>query len=305
MTARKSHPIKEKAVNTLAEKIKTSTTLMVVSIKGLPSKQFQEIKKAIREHAFVKVAKKNILRRAIEQLDEKSILPLEDYVEENSAFVISDYDGFELAGILNTKKTPVNAKTGQEAPVDIEIKAGPTDLPPGPAISELSSVGLQVAVEDGKLSIKKSRVIVKEGETITANVASILQKLHIQPFTVGLEPKAVYDVKEKKIYKDIKIDSEEARLNLISASSKSLGFAQKIAYYCKETIGYLLGKANLNAKAIEQLSPVEEAPKEEEAKAKEEATSETPAEEKAEEAPKEEEAKEESNDQLNNPEEKA
>ena len=39
---------------------------MIVSIKGLPSKQFQEIKKKIRQNADVSVAKKNILIRVIE-----------------------------------------------------------------------------------------------------------------------------------------------------------------------------------------------------------------------------------------------
>jgi ribosomal protein L10 len=42
-------------------------TLMIVDIKGLPSKQFQSIKKSIREHAQVEVAKKNILMRAIKK----------------------------------------------------------------------------------------------------------------------------------------------------------------------------------------------------------------------------------------------
>jgi len=267
MTPRKSHPIKEKAVNSLAEKIKNAKTLMVVSIKGLPSKQFQDIKKSLREYALVKVAKKNILRRAIEKLNKKSILPLEDYIEENNAFAISNLEGFELAGILANKKTPINAKAGQESPDNIEVKAGPTDLVPGPAISELGSVGLRVAVENGKLSIKKSKVIVKKGQTITETVASILQKLHIQPFTAGLEPLALYDVKKEKIYTDIKINPEEAKENIKTAAGKALGFAQKIVYYCKETIGYLLAKANANAEHLNKLQPKEE--KEEEIKPEE------------------------------------
>jgi ribosomal protein L10 len=41
--------LKEKDVNNLADSIKKSKTLMVASIKSLPSKQFQNIKKSIRE----------------------------------------------------------------------------------------------------------------------------------------------------------------------------------------------------------------------------------------------------------------
>ena len=252
------HPVKEKLVNKLIDKMQHAKTVMVVNIKGLPSKQFQDIKKSIREHADIQVFKKNIMRRAIEKFGKESIIPLEEEISENCALAISDMEGYELAGILAQKKTPVAAKAGQEAPEDIEIKAGPTDLVPGPAISELGSVGLQVAVEDGKLSIKESKVIVNEGQTINPETASVLQKLNVLPFTIGLDPIAVYDVPEEKIYSDIKIDSEEAAANLSSAAGKALGFAQKIVYFCKETIGYLIAKANANEQALAKLEPKEE-----------------------------------------------
>ena len=43
----------------------------------------------------------------------------------------------------------------------------------------------------------------------------------------------------------------ETIANLQNAKAKALGFAQKIAHYCKETIGYLLAKANMNMQALE------------------------------------------------------
>lgn len=242
---------KVKAVQELAEKIKKSNTLMIVSIKGLPSRQFQDIKKSIRDHALIQVAKKNILLRSIKEMKKDSIHGLEPFVTENCAFAISDVEGFELAGILAKKKTPVFAKAGQIAPVDIEVKDGPTDLVPGPAISELSALGLQVAVENGKLSIKTAKVVVKQGNVINEATAAILQKLSIHPFSVGLDPVVFYDIKTEKIYKDIKIDEDAASAELREAASKSLGFAQKIAYFCRETIGYLLAKGSMQAKALE------------------------------------------------------
>ena len=247
----KIHPKKVKAVQELAEKIKKSNTLMIVSIKGLPSRQFQEIKKSIRDHALIQVAKKNILNRAIKELKKDSINGLEPFITESCAFAISDVEGFELAALFAKKKTPVFAKAGQIAPIDIEVKDGPTDLVPGPAISELGALGLQVAVENGKLSIKTAKVVVKQGNIINEATAAILQKLAIHPFSVGLDPVAFYDIKTEKIYKDVKIDEEGAATELREAAAKSLGFAQKIVYYCKETIGYLLFKGTIQAKALE------------------------------------------------------
>lgn len=251
MKQNKIHDKKAREVKNLIEKIKNSKTLMIISIKSLPSKQFQEIKKSIRENASIKVAKSNIMLRAIKGLDKPSALELEKYVKENSAFAISDLDGFELAAIFFNKKNPVFAKSGQIALCDIEIKAGPTNLVPGPAISELGALGIQVSVENGKLSIKVPKVIVKEGQVISEGVCAVLQKLNIQPFKVGLEPVVTYALQTEKIYTDIKIDPENTRKQLIESARKSLGFAQKISYYCRETIGYLLAKANMNAKAIE------------------------------------------------------
>ncbi|MFA5173754.1 MAG: 50S ribosomal protein L10 [Candidatus Pacearchaeota archaeon] len=245
-----THENKAKLVKQLTEKINKSKTLMIVSIKGLPSKQFQDIKKIIREHGEVRVAKKNILVRTLKAFGKESILELEPFVTENCAFIFSDLDGFELAGILNKNKTPLFAKAGQIAVSDIEIKSGPTDLMPGPAISELGALGIQISIENGKISIKQSRVVVKTGEEIKANAASMLQKLHIQPFKIGLEPLVVYDTTNEKVYTDIKIDSEGIANELKLAAAKALGFAQKINYYCKETIGYLLAKAQAHGKAL-------------------------------------------------------
>jgi large subunit ribosomal protein L10 len=301
----KENKMKAKAVNDLAEEIKKAKTLMIVSIKGLPSKQFQDIKKTIRDSALVRVAKRNIMTRVLKELGNEAALGLEKYIKENSAFVISDIDGYELAGILATKKNPIFAKAGQIAPNDIEVKEGPTDLVPGPAISELGALGIQIAVEDGKIAIKASKVVVREGKEISAAVASLLQKLNIQPFSIGLDPVAVYDVKEGKIYTEIKIDPEGAVAELKSAAGKALGFAQKIVYYCKETIGYLLAKANAGGEALGKLEPsIEEKSAEkaeeakEESKEPEEKKEETePAEEPSEEKPVNEEVPEKETDE--------
>lgn len=252
-TIKRTHEKKERKVKKLAEQIKNAKTLMIVSVKNLPSRQFQNIKKTIREDVLIKIAKKNILNRAIERLGKESILPLKKEIKENCAFAISDLEGFELAGILTKNKNPVFAKAGQEAPENIKVQAGPTNLMPGPAISELGALNIQIAVEEGKISIKQPKVIIRKGQEINENAASILQKLEIKPFNIGLEPVAFYDVQLEKIYSDIKIDSEETVENLKVCSVKALGFAQKIVYYCKETIGYLLAKANSHEGALSEL----------------------------------------------------
>jgi len=302
--------LKEKDVNNLADSIKKSKTLMVASIKSLPSKQFQNIKKSIREHAEVKVAKKNIMMRALKAAN---VSGLDEYVGADCAFVISDLDAYELAGILAKKKTPVFAKAGQVAEDDIEVKDGPTDMVPGPAISELGALGLQVAVEDGKIAIKAPKVVITKGQTINENAASIFQKLNIMPFNVGLNIDVAYDVASKKIFTELKIDPEGYTEDLKQAAGKALGFAQKIVYICKETIGYFLAKGNAHGNALTKFDVEEEKDDNEKVEEKVEnaeenktESEEAPAEEEKKEEEKSEEAVEEKDDaQLNKPEESA
>ena len=298
--------LKEKDVNNLADSIKKSKTLMVASIKSLPSKQFQNIKKSIREYAEVKVAKKNIMMRALKAAN---VSGLDEYVGADCAFVISDLDAYELAGILAKKKTPVFAKAGQVAEDDIEVKDGPTDMVTGPAISELGALGLQVAVEDGKIAIKAPKVVITKGQTINENAASIFQKLNIMPFNVGLNIDVAYDVASKKIFTELKIDPEGYTEDLKQAAGKALGFAQKVVYICKETIGYFLAKGNAHGNALTKFDVEEEKDDNEKVDEKVEDTEENKTEGEeapAEEEEKSEEAVEEKDDaQLNKPEESA
>lgn len=253
IASKESIKLKEKQVKSLTDSILKSKTLIIASIKNLPSKQFQEIKKSIRKQASIKVAKKNIMIRAIKAIEasgKKSILELEEYIEADCAFIISDIEGFELTGILLKKKNPVFAKAGQIAIEDIEIKEGHTELVPGPVISELGSLGLQISVEGGKIAIKKSKVVIKQGQIINESAASLFQKLKIQPFNVGLDIKLIYDINKEKIYTNIDVNPKKASEELKIAASKALILARKINYYCKENIVYFLVKANSHEKAL-------------------------------------------------------
>ena len=240
---------KLKAVTELENLIKNNKTFMICSIKNLPGKQFESIKKKLRDKVKIKVVKKNIILRAIDNSGIE-IKKIKEHIKEDSALIFSKLELFELSGNLSDNTAPVNAKIGQVATEDITVEAGATDLAPGPAISELSSLGLKIAIEDGKISIKERKIIVKKGEAVNEAAASIMSKLDIKPFKIGFEPAAAYDSEEKKVYIGIKINKEKNLEELKHAFSRSLAFAVKIAYPCKETIRYLLGKAAAQEKAL-------------------------------------------------------
>jgi len=261
METKKAHVSKEKveSVKKLADQLKKHKTIMILSIKSLPSQQFQKMKKELRGKANISVAKKSTVIRAIEQAKLEGIERLVEQIKEDCAIAVSNDDAFQLAAWFTDNRSPVSAKEGQEVEEDITINEGPTELVPGPVISELGALGLQVMVEDGKITIRKAKVVLKKGDKVNANAASILMKLGVKPFMVGITPTAVYDAQEKKVYVGIKIDKKKAREDLLISHGKAIGFALKINYVCKDIIGRLLAKANSQANALNKLKPAENA----------------------------------------------
>jgi large subunit ribosomal protein L10 len=168
--------------------------------------------------------------------------------------IFSDLDPFELSGLLAKNKINSKAKPGQVLEKDLTIEAGPTDMMAGPALTDFSNAKIKVGIEQGKIAIKEP-VIIKKGVPISPEMANILDKLEIKPIMISIKPAIAYDSAEIKIYKDIKIDAEEALSRLAQALSEATNLAFKIDYPCKETIAILLAKANSHALAINSLLP--------------------------------------------------
>lgn len=270
MEGKETHHVndfKKQKVHELSDDMK-SKTVMVLSIKGLPSAQFQDLKKKLRNTAKIKVAKKSLIDFALDHCGIKELHKLVPFVEDSAALLFSNQDAFEISAILSENKSPAKAKSGDLAPVDIEIKAGPTELLPGPDISALSGVGLAPKVENGKISIMQDKVLVKEGKPISANVASILGKLDIAPFEVGITPIAAY--MNSKIYTNIKIDKKKTLDTLLEMFSHVLPFAVEVGYVTNETLDFILSKAALHKNALSVLIKEDEVNSEEESKQKEE-----------------------------------
>lgn len=249
---RKVPESKLKLVKELKDLISNNRTVLIASIKNLPASQYQEISKKFRGKSKVKVPKKNLLIRAIEESKEEGLKKLEGRISEGVAVLFSNQEAFDLSADLLENKTPSKAKPGQEAPEDIEVQEGPTELVPGPAVSELGNLGIEIKIEKGKISIAKSKIIVKKGQKISQAAADVMAKLDIKPFSVGFIPLAAYDKEERKVFTSINIDKEGTISNMKKYYSKALPFAVNVGYATKESVPFLLAKALTHAKALEK-----------------------------------------------------
>jgi large subunit ribosomal protein L10 len=273
---------KIETVKELADLMNSKRTILIADISGIPGSQFQQISKKLRSKAKIKIPKKNLFNLAIEKTGNKKIKELEKKFEGANAILFSDIDSYELAAELLKRKTPSKAKVGQIAPSDIEVPEGPTDLVPGPAISELGALGIQIQIQGGKIEIKQPKVVAKKGEPISQGAADILGKLDIKPFSIGFSPKCAFDSKDDLVYEEIIIDPEKTISELKDAFARALGFAVGRGYVTSETIKIMIKKASAYERKLTRIISGEP----------EEIIEEKPAEEKRDETPKKEKEEE-------------
>jgi len=246
---------KVKALSNLLESFKSKRTVMLVSIERITASQLQEIKKELKNRAKIFVVKKKVFLKALENLEkEKPIVKkMEKYVAKPFAVIVSDEDAFEISSFLCEKKFEREAKEGDVALDDVVLEKGLTDMPVGPLLHKLTQFGIKASVEKGKIAIKERKVLVKKGEKISAEAASIIKELELKPFTVILKPLVAFDGKENKIYENIEINKEEILKNLKKVFMETFLIALELEYPTKETINVLLQKANQEASSLSSL----------------------------------------------------
>ncbi|NOZ82189.1 MAG: 50S ribosomal protein P1 [Candidatus Micrarchaeota archaeon] len=244
---RKALERKKKIVEELTEMIKSHKTVGLLNLYKIPTPALQKIREDLRNTAKIKVAKKSLILRAFENC---GLSRLSEFIDGQPALILSNENPFRLSMLLRKKKSQAPAKPGDVAPKDILVPAGPTNIPPGPAISTLTKVKIPAKVEGGKIAVLKDFVVCKKGETITEDIAAALNLLGIKPIEIGLEILAAFE--NGLLYtKDVlSIEPEKFVEELIDAKSKALSLAVEISYFTPETIEHLLIKAFQHMKTL-------------------------------------------------------
>ena len=279
---------KKKEVQELTQLIKSEPRVGIIDLTSLPSAQFQKIKHKLRKDLKVRVAKKSLIKIAIEKAKEskKDIEKLEKYLEKGMpALIFTSEDAFKITKKLDKNKSSSPAKPGQMAPKDIQIEEGPTPFAPGPIIGELGQAGIKAAIEDGKVVVKEASTIVSKGEEISQKQSDLLAKFGIEPMEIGLNVVAIYQDGDIFTAEVLSIDDKEYLGMIKTAASEAINLAVYSAYPTKETIEILLQKAERESLALESQVPEESAVTEE---PKEEVPQEEPKQEEAAETLKEE-----------------
>jgi large subunit ribosomal protein L10 len=240
---------KIEAAEKLKKLIENSKTIGLVEMKGMPTKQFQEIKKTLEKNATIKMTKKSTLLKSIEKIPDENLKKILDYIPTQPAILLSNLECFKFYSIISEFVSRTYVKEGDVLEDDVIVSAGPTNLSAGPAISELSRVGIKTSVVGGKISIREDCKIAKKGDKVNKALASVLRKLNIKPKKIKLNVILIYE--KGKIYvKDLLELVNTYPEKIKDAFNNALNLSINIAYPTKENIKYLLIKAINTARVI-------------------------------------------------------
>ncbi|HHQ44599.1 MAG TPA: 50S ribosomal protein L10 [Candidatus Altiarchaeales archaeon] len=235
---------KEQLVGQVGKNLKDYGVCGVVDITGVPSKQFQQIRKTLGNDVKVVIGRKRLLQMG---LDENGVKNLDDYLNGSVGLVFTNLDPFQLERKLYSCMSSAAAKPGQIAPTDIVINEGDTGLPAGPVIGEIQGAGIKAKIEGGKIMILKTSTVVHAGEPISDKIAPVLKRLNIEPIKIMLKLAAAYDGKTVYSGDVLHIDAEEVFGRFMLAHQMAFNLAYNAGYFTKHTILLLLQKAFMDA----------------------------------------------------------
>lgn len=231
---------------------KKHTMVGSVNMESLPTPQLQKMRAQLRGKVVIYMAKRRLINIALEELkkEKPGIEKLESHLKGMPALIFTEDNPFSLYQTLQKNKSPAPAKAGQVAPKDIVVPAGPTPFAPGPIISELGNCGIKAGIENGKVAVKEDAVVVKEGEEISEEMASILTRLGIEPMEIGLDLVATFEDGEIITKEVLSIDPQEYIDNVTRLAQESFALATEVGYLCEETVLPMVTKNERDARAV-------------------------------------------------------
>jgi large subunit ribosomal protein L10 len=241
---------KKDSVKQVSGQLNDYSIIGILDMHKLPARQLHDIRNKLRGDATIRMVKKRLIKFIFDGADKKEIQKLTGYMQGEPALLLSRENPFKLARTINNSKSKAGAKAGDIAPYDIVVKAGPTSLPPGPAIGELQRIKIPAMVQGDKIHVRQDTVIAKAGTEISKEIADVLSKLGIEPMEIGLNLLAVWD--NGTIYgKDILfIPTEKYADDVTHAHTRAFNLAFNIGYYTKDNVPLFLSKAHAEAMAL-------------------------------------------------------
>ena len=239
----------------LVDLFKNYKTVAVIEVARLNDKQIQEMRKILRGKAVIRMSKKKLQLRAVEQYKneskKKNLEELAEKIPGQSALCFINIDIFELMKIFNENEWMVSAKPNEITPVDIWVTEGDTGLPTGQVISELNmTLRLQTKIQNDTIWVREDTRTHSAGDYVDVKQAAVLKKLGVAPIKSLI--KIFYAWSDGEIIPEeiLYMDMEQFQQELASAYFGARSLALELGIVDNETIEPLIQKAHREALGI-------------------------------------------------------
>ncbi len=234
---------KAKIIEEIVNIFNTYKTIGFVDFYKLPTREYREMKKKLTS-VNIKFFKKSLVIKALERLNKKELI---NFLPNSCGILFTNKNPFEIYKEIKKLVTYRFAKENDIAEEDIVIKPMVTNIPAGMAIAEFQRLKIEVGVEAGKIAIKKEKVLVKKGERISKEVASILQKLNIKPIPIRIKISCLFDGKIIYPKEVLELDEKFYIDQILRIFSFANSVCEKIGWITKYNVSNFVKKAYLNA----------------------------------------------------------
>lgn len=240
---------KQDEVDELVDFIEGYSSVGIVGVTGIPSKQLQNMRRGLHGKAEVRMSRNTLVTRALDEVD-SGYEELAEFVAGQVALIGTNDNPFGLYKQLEESKTPAPINAGEVAPNDIVIPEGDTGVDPGPFVGELQQVGANARIMDGSIKVTEDSTVLSEGEVVSDDLANVLSELGIEPKEVGLDLKSVYSEGVLFAPEELAIDVDEYRADIQSAVAAATNLSVNAVYPTTQTAPQLLAKAAGQAKSV-------------------------------------------------------
>lgn len=243
---------KRKLAEEIRNYIKRYKYILIADLFKVRAAQLQELRKALRGKALVKVLKNTLVAKAIEGLDAEKpgIEALKEYLHGQNVFIFTDENPFDMARTIEQFRVKVLPSPGDVATSDIVVPAGNTGLPPGPIISTLNALGIPTRIESGSIWVVKDTVVARKGDVISYDLAYILGKLDMKVIELGINLKAAYIDGLVVPGEELKLDIDGIREAIGEAYKEAFNLSLNAAYPTPENAPLLLQMAHVRALSV-------------------------------------------------------
>ena len=241
---------KPEEIQKLKEIINIHEVVGVLDVHKLPGRQLHQMRNNFKGKASIRMSRKNLLLKAVSESNKPNLKEIIEKIEGPPALIVSNDNPFKLYKMIKSSRIKSKAKVGNKVEKDIVISKGPTNLPPGPAISTLQKVGLKSMVQQGKIAIGADKTVLKAGDIVSDDVASVFNLLGIEPMEIGLTLVACYEkgvVYSKEV---LDVDPEEYLNRLSLAIQHTINLSMEIGYITDLTARIAIQKAFREARSL-------------------------------------------------------